>query len=450
MYCEKCGHQLQDGSLFCDQCGAKQQKTVFCIQCGKRIPADVMYCDGCGASQKIVESNPFTPAVEDSPLDTDSAQAKSKKAPHKKKLIKSIALVLVSVFIVGILVSILFPAKETVYVLTEITAKYQDSERIIYECELEYDKNGNPSHDPGLRFDGRNNRLSYAAPEKIEYDNHGNIVESEYGRELKYSYDLLGRIQTCEEYFQDGDLYATWSYTWDINGRLVQVISDLEEGWDSVVRADFEYDWKGRLVNEYFFFISDDSLRVDKEISDVIDILGIEYKYDIHGNLQSVARGWSNNHDTYEMDLCEIDIEYYDMYKMVYDDSVIAEIEYDKGGHFWRNPSEYDADWVSKEFEYDRKGNLESQNDDIFEYDKYGNITTVVSRFGTVWEFEYEEVQMTKSAAERYYHWERLLYMDVDSLLAGSLNLAVSAAHPSFDYRYSYQFYYYLIPNPLW
>ncbi len=423
-----------------------------------------MYCDGCGASQKIVESNPVAPTMEDSPLDIDSAQAESKKAPHKKKLIKSIALVLVSVFIVGILVSILFPAKETVYVLTEIrcVSAYDDTERVLYECEMEYDKFGNPLCSPDLYFVNDlvwNGQVSneYGSTE-LEYDSHGNPTYiSDNQHEFVYTYDILGRIQTCEEFDSAGETYAVWEYKWDVNGRLIQVVSDLEEGWDQIVRADFEYDWQGRLIKEFFFYIRDESLFEDLREEGFIDICAIEYQYDHSGNLETISSGWSKGHDCFDMKLSEIDIDVHEIYRLGYDDNQISEIEYISTFapiHLDQSDYDHDIEWAVKEFEYDRQGNLEPSDDDYpyeFEYDKHGNLTRIDTNRNTYWECEYEEVRLTNKASERYYRWERMLYMDVDSLYLGLQNISFKARHPNFDKSiFCMYFYYLMIPNPLW
>lgn len=64
MNCHKCGSPLEDGAVFCGNCGAKvetdpaqpiggqtgEQETVFCPNCGKRLSAGDVFCDECGCS----------------------------------------------------------------------------------------------------------------------------------------------------------------------------------------------------------------------------------------------------------------------------------------------------------------------------------------------------------------------------------------------------------------
>ncbi len=380
-----------------------------------------------------------------------------------KKLIKPIALALVVVFVVGILISILFPAKETVYVLTEMryVSTYRDSNDVQYECEIEYDKYGNPSHNPTLDF--RRNSLNWIGmvtndfdPPEMKYDTHGNITYlGEHYHEFEYTYDLFGRIETCTEYDYDGELYATWNYTWNLRGQLVQVISDLEQGMDQVVRADFEYDRKGRLIKEYFFYIGDESFFEDLREEGYIDICALEYQYDRNGNLESVSSGWSKGHDRFDMKLNELDIEVYEAYRMEYDDGQLTAMEYAAADPVFLDQSDYenDIEWSEREFEYDRKGNLQPTIDDYpdeFEYDKHGNLTKITTNHDSYWEFEYEEVQMTRKAAQKYYRWERLLYMDIDSLHLGIHNVSLTARHPSIYSVFVMHFFYLYVPNPLW
>lgn len=64
MNCHKCGSPLEDGAVFCGNCGARVeagpvqpengqaggQEAVFCPNCGKRLSAGDVFCDSCGCS----------------------------------------------------------------------------------------------------------------------------------------------------------------------------------------------------------------------------------------------------------------------------------------------------------------------------------------------------------------------------------------------------------------
>lgn len=48
--CPDCKKQVQDGSAFCDNCGAKIPETVFCTNCGEQISTTLTKCPKCGTS----------------------------------------------------------------------------------------------------------------------------------------------------------------------------------------------------------------------------------------------------------------------------------------------------------------------------------------------------------------------------------------------------------------
>lgn len=52
MKCEKCGNEIADNSVFCDNCGNKlpEQQKKFCGNCGVEINNDAEFCGNCGFS----------------------------------------------------------------------------------------------------------------------------------------------------------------------------------------------------------------------------------------------------------------------------------------------------------------------------------------------------------------------------------------------------------------
>ena len=47
--CPKCNKELNDGTKFCDGCGAQISETVFCPNCGKQTSTEFAFCQSCGA-----------------------------------------------------------------------------------------------------------------------------------------------------------------------------------------------------------------------------------------------------------------------------------------------------------------------------------------------------------------------------------------------------------------
>ena len=58
MKCQKCGAELEEGALFCKDCGAKVefQKIRFCRDCGAEIVEGSRFCSKCGADLRAIDS----------------------------------------------------------------------------------------------------------------------------------------------------------------------------------------------------------------------------------------------------------------------------------------------------------------------------------------------------------------------------------------------------------
>lgn len=48
MYCQKCGKEITNDSIFCKFCGVKLNENQPCPKCGKEIPEDSNFCKYCG------------------------------------------------------------------------------------------------------------------------------------------------------------------------------------------------------------------------------------------------------------------------------------------------------------------------------------------------------------------------------------------------------------------
>ncbi|MBQ9148035.1 MAG: zinc-ribbon domain-containing protein [Oscillospiraceae bacterium] len=379
---------------------------MFCSKCGKELADDSRFCDGCGTAR----------------------QRKAVKA--KKKFPVWIVIVVAAVLVVGItaaiLLPILFPGTVTVYRPTSFTSSRGDGTQVEYTYE--YDENGNPT---------RWGNLTLMRTQEAEYDDQGNLTErydvsvrngmvfegtpSKY----KYSYDEDGRIKSCKEYYDGNKLYE-WDYTWDKKGNLVRVMlsEEPELAGTRIVRQDWEYDKEGRLITEYVCAV------IYYTPSMVYAVYRYDYRYDDAGRLEA----WEYNMtDEQVEDFEDLDYDALDFDRP----AVYYEISYNEGGKIQSVETNFSGEPRESEFEYDSDGNLEYG--DEYEYDENGNLLVYGSEGQN--EFEYEAVEMSKEAAQRYYRWESLLRLNIWK--TDYFPLLAPTNHQD-------MFYYYLIPNPIW
>ena len=52
MRCQHCGHEVPEGSVFCNRCGYRMSNDMACPHCGKQIPATSVFCPSCGRAVK--------------------------------------------------------------------------------------------------------------------------------------------------------------------------------------------------------------------------------------------------------------------------------------------------------------------------------------------------------------------------------------------------------------
>ena len=52
MRCQHCGHEVPDGSVFCNRCGYRMSNDMPCPYCGKQIPTTSVFCPACGKAVK--------------------------------------------------------------------------------------------------------------------------------------------------------------------------------------------------------------------------------------------------------------------------------------------------------------------------------------------------------------------------------------------------------------
>ena len=99
--CPKCGHELDDGLLFCVKCGVKLQKT--CSKCGVVLADSDMFCFSCGEPV----SNPGLGANDDGVNQVFASPVSNQPAPEGKekrlalyRTVAVVAVLAVGVFIV--------------------------------------------------------------------------------------------------------------------------------------------------------------------------------------------------------------------------------------------------------------------------------------------------------------------------------------------------------------
>ena len=60
MRCQHCGHEVPEGSVYCNRCGYRMSHDMACPHCGKQIPATSVFCPACG---KAIKDEPPTTAA---------------------------------------------------------------------------------------------------------------------------------------------------------------------------------------------------------------------------------------------------------------------------------------------------------------------------------------------------------------------------------------------------
>ena len=62
MRCQHCGHEVPEGSIYCNRCGYRMSNDMACPHCGKQIPASSAFCPSCGKAVKEI-ARPQQPAA---------------------------------------------------------------------------------------------------------------------------------------------------------------------------------------------------------------------------------------------------------------------------------------------------------------------------------------------------------------------------------------------------
>ena len=127
MFCQNCGKEMPNDSMFCPECGAKQEVEVavqqavqsgpvkYCSDCGAQIPADSRFCPECRARQEDVGEPPkIKPTnnikTQKVPIGNFSHEEQEKIKKRNKIIGLSFAIAIGLCVIIGVLSSIIKPS----------------------------------------------------------------------------------------------------------------------------------------------------------------------------------------------------------------------------------------------------------------------------------------------------------------------------------------------------
>ena len=76
MRCQHCGHEVPEGSVFCNRCGYRMSNDMACPHCGQQIPANSTFCPSCGKAvgNEAVHSTTTTTTSRPQPAKTYNEQ----------------------------------------------------------------------------------------------------------------------------------------------------------------------------------------------------------------------------------------------------------------------------------------------------------------------------------------------------------------------------------------
>ena len=76
MRCQHCGHEVPEGSVFCNRCGYRMSNDMACPHCGQQIPANSTFCPSCGKAvgNEAVHSTTTTTTSHPQPAKTYNEQ----------------------------------------------------------------------------------------------------------------------------------------------------------------------------------------------------------------------------------------------------------------------------------------------------------------------------------------------------------------------------------------
>ena len=88
--CPKCNKELEDGSKFCDACGARIYETIYCPNCGEPTSTEFAFCQKCGAP---ITEDIEVPADSAAPAQPQEKQSHLRALPGKAIALGGIAVI---------------------------------------------------------------------------------------------------------------------------------------------------------------------------------------------------------------------------------------------------------------------------------------------------------------------------------------------------------------------
>lgn len=392
---------------------------MFCPNCGNALSDGVRFCTRCGTA--LTASQPAIPEIR-----------KKRKLPMILGLCAGLLLVIAIV----VAVILLFPGKETVYLLTGQTTYSQGSP--VSHIAFDYDPQGRLIDIQLQNAEGEVHRQFW-----MEYDEHGNRTlesskrimadpDNPFVQETFYdfSYDDKGRVETCEVSRGENSIENVYTFSYDDHGNLILVEWEVENpGFSSICAAwqYYEYDKAGNLTAEYF--CSKYSMYGTPITSS--QVLRNTYEYDSRGNLtEAKTASFIDDKDLDPDDLPDMEFET--------NAKSIWEFAYDRNGRL--------RSLNDEELEYDPDGNPDVEG---FVFDAHGNLICEEQANGRRTEYTYKEVTLSRADAQLAQRQKTCLPTDLTkTTFIFSLDPALVHMYPII--LKNNQFYSYMIPHPIW
>lgn len=123
MFCQNCGKEIPNDSVFCPECGMKQETHLaiqapvqnrsmkFCSNCGTQMPADSRFCPECRTKQSdVAEISPIGLQTQGTtrPQSIPKASVSPEKQVKIKKRNKIIGISFVGVIVLCVIIGVLF------------------------------------------------------------------------------------------------------------------------------------------------------------------------------------------------------------------------------------------------------------------------------------------------------------------------------------------------------